>query len=86
MPTRRVSKYGSAHFVCPPERGSTKGKRNARRTAHRQPHQGGTQQAGALHHLARPPARLLAPKRLQDLQPKMDLYRPVAQNLRFAGL
>ena len=69
-------------FCLLTERGSTKGKRNARRTAHRQPHQGGTQQAGAHHHLARPTARLLAPKRLQDLQPPLDLHRLAPQNLR----
>ena len=86
MPSRRVSNNGFRPFCLPTERGSTKGKRNARRTAHRQPHQGGTQQAGAHHHLARPPARLLAPKRLQDLQPPLDLHRLAPQDLRPAGL
>lgn len=76
----------SAHFVCPPERGSTKGKRNARRTAHRQPHQGRTRPSGAQHHLARQATRLFAAERLQDSQPQMDLHRFAAQNLRFAGL
>ena len=86
MPSRRVSKYGFRPFCLPTERGSAKGKHNARRTAHRQSHQGGTQQAGAHHHLARPTARLLAPKRLQDLQPPLDLHRLAPQNLRPAGL
>ena len=67
-------------------RGSTKGKRYARRTAHRQPHQGGTQQAGTQHHLAGTAIGLLKAERLQNLQPPVDLHRPLAQNLRPAGL
>ena len=77
---------GFRPFCLPTAKGSTNGKRNARRTAHRQPHQGRTRPPRAQHHLARQATRLFAAKRLQDLQPPLDLYGLVAQNLRFAGL
>lgn len=68
------------------EQGSTKGKRHERRTAHRKAYQGRTGTQGLQHHMVGRAAGLLAPKRLQNLQPQVDLHRSAAENLRFAGL
>ena len=77
---------GFRPFCLLTAQGSTKGKPHERRTAHRKTHQGRIGTQGLQHHMVGRAAWLLAPKRLQNLQPPVDLYRPAAQNLRPARL
>lgn len=66
--------------------GSIQRKQYGRRTPHRTSHQGRIGPPWAYHHLAGRATGLLAAKRLQDLQPQVDLHRLAPQNLRLAGL